>query len=49
VAPGSGRLRYWLDGDGLLRRIEVRTREGAFGWLDVTPAWVPVLPDPPTT
>jgi hypothetical protein len=46
VTPGAGRLRYWVDADGLLRRIEVRTRQGGFGWLDVTPANVPALPDP---
>jgi hypothetical protein len=49
AAPGTGRLRYWVDGDGLLRRIEVRTRLGGFGWLDVTPAAVPALPDPRTS
>jgi hypothetical protein len=49
VAPGAGRLRYWVDRDGLLRRIEVRTRQGGFGWLDVTPANVPALPDPHTS
>ncbi len=48
-APGAGRLRYWLDHTGLLRRIEVRTRIGAFGWLDITPAPVPALPDPSTS
>jgi hypothetical protein len=46
VAPGQGRLRYWLDRDGVLRRIELRTREGGYGWLDITPATVPALPAP---
>jgi hypothetical protein len=46
VVPGQGRLRYWLDRDGLLRRVELRTRQGGYGWLDITPAAVPVLPVP---
>jgi hypothetical protein len=46
VVPGQGRLRYWLDRQGLLRRIEVRTRQGGYGWLDITPASVPALPAP---
>jgi hypothetical protein len=49
ATPGTGRLRYWLDQSGLLRRIEVRTRLGGFGWLELTPAAVPALPDPSTS
>lgn len=49
AVPGSGRLRYWMDQEGLLRRIEVRTRQGGYGSLDITPAPVPALPDPHTT
>lgn len=32
---GDSRLRYWVDASGALRRLEVRTRFGAFGQLDV--------------
>ena len=46
AAPGARRLRYWVDSTGALRRIEVRTRQGAFGWLDISPARVPALPHP---
>ncbi len=46
---GSGRLRYWMDRDGQLRRIEVRTRQGGYGWLDITPGQVPALPHPATS
>ncbi|MEH0842333.1 hypothetical protein V6U81_08065 [Micromonospora sp. CPCC 205711] len=35
------RLRYWLDRDGLLRRVELRTGAGAWAQLDLTPARVP--------
>jgi hypothetical protein len=48
VAPGSGRLRYWVDGSGVLRRLELRTRTGAFGYLDLVPGTVPALPSPRT-
>jgi hypothetical protein len=48
AVPGTGRLRYWVDRTGLLRRIEVRTRHGGYGWLDIAPAAVPSLPDPAT-
>jgi hypothetical protein len=46
TVPGQGRLRYWVDKDGLLRRLEIRTAGGGYGWLDVTPGPVPVLPKP---
>ncbi|MDO3704751.1 hypothetical protein Q3W71_24105 [Micromonospora sp. C28SCA-DRY-2] len=34
-------LRYWIDRSGLLRRLELRTRPGAWAQLDLTPAPVP--------
>jgi hypothetical protein len=40
-------MRYWVDRDGTLRRLEVRTRSGAYGYLDVVPGPVPTLPRPP--
>ncbi len=46
LAPGLGRLRYWVDASGLLRRLEVRTRATAFGYLDVVPGTVPALTRP---
>jgi hypothetical protein len=46
VAPGQGRLRFWVDGQGLLRRLELRTRTGAYGYVTVTPGRVPTLPNP---
>jgi hypothetical protein len=49
VPAGQGRLRYWLDSSGLLRRVELRTRQGGFGWLDITPGTVPPLPRPPVS
>ncbi|MFD0823899.1 hypothetical protein ACFQ0D_37525, partial [Micromonospora zhanjiangensis] len=39
--PGQARLRYWVDGGGLLRRLELRTRIGAFAQLDLDPGPVP--------
>ena len=36
-AMGSGRMRYWVDDGGVLRRLEVRTRVGGFGRLDIDP------------
>ncbi|WP_407567083.1 hypothetical protein [Polymorphospora sp. A560] len=38
--PGQGRLRYWVDSSGALRRLELRTRTGAFAQLDVDPGRV---------
>jgi hypothetical protein len=44
--PGTGRLRYWVDATGLLRRLEIRTRTGAFAYLTFTPSDFPTLPNP---
>ncbi|MFG1777419.1 hypothetical protein ACGFIG_13440 [Micromonospora sp. NPDC049048] len=38
-----GPLRYWIDRSGALRRLELRTRVGAWAQLDLTPATVPRL------
>jgi hypothetical protein len=46
TVPGQARLRYWVDRDGVLRRLEVRTAGGGYGRLDLTPGVVPVLPKP---
>jgi hypothetical protein len=43
VPRGQARLRYWIDGSGVLRRLELRTRIGAFAHLDVDPGDVPYL------
>lgn len=43
----AARLRYWIDRDGLLRRVELRTGPGAWAQLDLSPAVVPRLPPPP--
>ncbi|MGV9214690.1 hypothetical protein ACTFTM_22740 [Micromonospora sp. RB23] len=45
----AARLRYWVDRDGLLRRVELLTRPGAWAQLDLAPAVVPRLPPPPRT
>lgn len=45
---GDSRLRYWVDAAGRLHRLEVHTRLGAFGQLDVRIGEpVPVLPAVP--
>ncbi|MCG5445247.1 hypothetical protein NIE79_003694 [Micromonospora sp. NIE79] len=41
--PADARLRYWLDRDGSLRRLEMRTDAGAWAHLDLQPAVVPRL------
>ncbi|MET8359619.1 hypothetical protein [Micromonospora sp. NPDC005171] len=41
--PADGRLRYWIDRDGLLRRLELQTDAGAWAHLDLHPAVVPRL------
>ncbi len=46
VTPGYGRLRFWVDAHGVLRRLELRTRTGAYGYITITPGNVPTLPDP---
>src|SRR5690606_18578403 len=44
VSPGQSRLRYWVDDQaGILLRLEIRTRSGGLGQLDLTPAPVPYL------
>ncbi|MDG4831966.1 hypothetical protein O7627_22040 [Solwaraspora sp. WMMD1047] len=45
---GQARMRYWVDRSGLLRRLELRTRTGAFAQLDLHPGQVPELPWVPT-
>jgi hypothetical protein len=45
VPRGHARLRYWIGDDGVLRRLEVRTRAG-FGQLDVHVGPVPYLSRP---
>jgi hypothetical protein len=45
VPPGYGRFRFWVDAHGLLRRLELRTRTGAYGYVTITPGSVPALPD----
>jgi hypothetical protein len=46
TAPGDGLLRYWVDRSGVLRRIEVRTGDRAYGYLDVSVGPVPALSAP---
>ncbi|MEH0830589.1 hypothetical protein, partial [Micromonospora sp. CPCC 205714] len=41
------RFRYWLDRTGLPRRLELRTRAGAWAQLDLTPEAVPAGIVPP--
>ncbi|GAA4685332.1 hypothetical protein [Phytohabitans rumicis] len=41
-ARGQARIRYWVDRNGGLRRLELRTRVGAFGQLDIKPGDVPL-------
>jgi hypothetical protein len=42
--PGTARMRYWVDGTGALLRLEIRTRSGGLGRLDLAPGPVPYLP-----
>src|SRR5436305_710084 len=37
TAPGQGLLRYWVDGSCTLRRAELRTGYGAYGYPSGTP------------
>ncbi|HKT00436.1 MAG TPA: hypothetical protein VJT31_12955 [Rugosimonospora sp.] len=37
-------VRCWLDASGVLRRLELRTRLGAYAYLDITPGPPPDLP-----
>jgi hypothetical protein len=46
TAMGAGRLRFWVDQHGLLRRLELRTRSGAYAYTTITRGHVPALPDP---
>lgn len=44
VEPGGARMRYWVDDEsGVLVRLEIRTRSGGFGQLDLDPGPVPAL------
>ncbi len=44
-APGTSRLRYWVDNAGVLRRLEARTRTGGLAQLDITPTdKIPAIP-----
>ncbi|MGC4811772.1 hypothetical protein ACLQ29_14710 [Micromonospora sp. DT228] len=50
VGAAAARLRYWIDRDGSLRRLELRTSGNAWAQLDLHPAAVPRLapaPRPP--
>ncbi|MEU4377992.1 hypothetical protein [Micromonospora echinofusca] len=50
LRTARGPLRYWIDRSGELRRLERRTRVGAWAQLDLTPDPVPRLvpaPRPP--
>jgi hypothetical protein len=41
---GQARLRYWVGRDGVLHRLELRTRTGGFAQLDVATGAIPPLP-----
>ncbi|MEV7987907.1 hypothetical protein [Micromonospora sp. NPDC085948] len=43
VGPAGARLRYWVDRDGSLRRLELHTSGNAWAQLDLQPAAVPRL------
>ncbi|MGC5334665.1 hypothetical protein [Micromonospora sp. DT62] len=47
LRTSRGLLRYWIDRAGALRRLELRTRTGAWAQLDLTPTTVPRLVPPP--
>ncbi|GAA2717165.1 hypothetical protein GCM10010429_39980 [Micromonospora olivasterospora] len=44
VNTRQGRVRYWIDRDGVLRRLELRTRLGTYAQLDLDPGRTPALP-----
>ncbi|MFC0030353.1 hypothetical protein ACFFMM_12570 [Micromonospora chaiyaphumensis] len=44
VIEVRGRLRWWIDRNGLPRRLELRTERGVWAQLDLTPGRVPALP-----
>lgn len=46
VDHGAGRTRYWIDRSGLLRRLELPSKAGAWAQLDLTPGRVPSLTRP---
>lgn len=41
MPKGAARLRYWVDRAGALRRLEIRTRTGGIGQLDLDPGALP--------
>ncbi|MET8321305.1 hypothetical protein [Micromonospora sp. NPDC005189] len=43
LGPADARLRYWIDRDGSLRRLELHTGASAWAQLDLNPAVVPRL------
>lgn len=49
VDPGDGRVRYWIDRGGQLRRLELRTRLGTYARLDLAPGPPPAMPPPVTS
>ncbi|MEK8110055.1 hypothetical protein NKG94_48300 [Micromonospora sp. M12] len=46
--PTQARLRYWIDRDGSLRRLELRTDAGAWAHLNLHPPWCPAWLPPPS-
>ncbi|WBB54118.1 hypothetical protein [Verrucosispora sp. WMMD573] len=46
VDTARGPLRYWVDRSGMLRRLELPTRAGAWAQLDLAPGRVPRLTPP---
>ncbi|WP_206025004.1 hypothetical protein [Micromonospora zingiberis] len=49
VGTGASAARYWVDRSGLLRRLELPSRGGAWAQLDLTPGRVPQLKKPAKT
>ncbi|MEU5905730.1 hypothetical protein ABZ780_15295 [Micromonospora sp. NPDC047467] len=47
LRTAAGRLRYWIERDGSLRRVELHTGAGAWAQLNLSPAVVPRLSPPP--
>ncbi|RLP93046.1 hypothetical protein EAD89_07260 [Micromonospora sp. BL4] len=47
LRTGGALLRYWIDRNGSLRRLELRTAPGAWAQLDLNPASVPRLAPAP--
>ncbi|MGC4875260.1 hypothetical protein ACLQ26_03190 [Micromonospora sp. DT43] len=47
LRTADARLRYWIDRDGSLRRVELRTGPGAWAQVDLSPTVVPRLGPPP--